>query len=144
MNVTSARFTQDGSIEAVMDGRTLRIPDNMANRHRQAVALWQAGGGTIAPYVPSPTAGDVRREASRRMQVLLDARDAAHLDILIYNGTREAVRLLNAGEQNWTAAEATRAVELQQADADIEAIRAASNSMETDPPADYLDDSHWP
>lgn len=94
---------------------------------------------------PPPTADDVRAEASRRMQALVGARDAAHLEILIANGTREAVRLLRIqATRLWTTEEAERAAQLEQLDAAIEAIRAASNAMEGNPPADYADDAHWP
>lgn len=94
---------------------------------------------------PLVTADDVRAEASRRMQALVGARSAAHLDMIVANGTREAVRLLRfKAERPWTAEEAARAAELEQLEAAIEAIRAASNLMEPAPPADYADDSHWP
>lgn len=91
------------------------------------------------------SADDVRAEASRRMQALVGARDAHHLEIIIANGTREAVRLLRlAGERAWTPEEAMRAALLEQLDAGIEAIRAASNAMESDPPTDYAADNRWP
>lgn len=93
---------------------------------------------------PPPTADDVRAEASRRMQALVGARDAAHLDIIVANGTREAVRLLRKGSDNWSEIEAARAAQLEQLDAVFEAIRAASNAMEAAPPEDYADDRHWP
>lgn len=103
------------------------------------------GGTWVSPVVPV-TADDVRREASRRMQALVGARDAGHLEIVIANATREAVRLqnirINGG--TWTSEQATRAAELEVADAAIEEIRAASNAMEPAPPADFADDSHWP
>ena len=88
----------------------------------------------------------VRAEAKRRMIVLTGARDAAHLDILISNGNREAIRLLRKGAENWTAEEAARAAALEQFDEGIEAIRAASNALEPmDPiPADFTADNHWP
>ena len=94
---------------------------------------------------PQPTADDVRAEASRRMQALLGARDAGHLEILIANGTREAVRLLRVRDARaWTAEEARRAAELEAIDAAIEAIRSASNVLEPAPPADYAEDVRWP
>jgi len=104
--------------------------------------------------LPSPVvrAGDVRAEASRRMQTLFGARDADHLGVLISNAQREAARLhtLRLGipglvtGREWTADEAKRASELYAADAAIEAIRAASNAMEPDPPADFRDNARWP
>lgn len=91
----------------------------------------------------TPTADDVRAEAQRRMIALVAARDAAHLSLIIANGTREAVRLLRR-QASWTEQDAARAATLQAVDEAIEAIRAASNAMEPSPPADYADDARWP
>lgn len=121
------------------------IPESLSNADWRAYLDWQAGGNTPEPAnAAQPTAADVRSEASRRMQVLVGARDIAHLEIIIANGTREAVRLLRKGAAAWTPEEAGRAAELEALDAAIEAIRAASNAMEKDPPVDYADDAHWP
>lgn len=100
----------------------------------------------LTPPTPAPTDDDVRTEASRRMQHLVGARNAAHLDIILSNGTREAVRLLRIGATNWTPEESARAAMLEAVDTQIEAIRAASNVVEamTPIPADYADDSRWP
>ncbi len=98
----------------------------------------------IADPLVEPTALDVRAEASRRMQAFVGARDHAHLNIILTNGTREAVRLLRKGPQSWTAEEVARAAELEQVDLAIEAIRAASNSIEAAPPLDFRDDRYWP
>lgn len=95
---------------------------------------------------PSPI-DQVRAEASRRMQALVGARNAHHLEIIIANANREAIRLLRAKlERPWTPEEAARAAELEAADQAIEAIRAASNVLEAmDPvPADFADDGRWP
>lgn len=94
----------------------------------------------------APTADDVRNEASRRMQVICGARNKDHLDILISNAVREAVRLQNirVSGQEWTIEQANRAAQLISLDVKIEAIRGASNAMELNPPFDYKDDAHWP
>lgn len=98
--------------------------------------------GLASPVV---SAVDVRAEASRRMQRLLGARDANHLEILISNGLREAVRLLRVKEgRPWTEDEAQRAAQLAQIDAAFEAVRAASNIIELALPHDFADDRHWP
>ncbi len=94
------------------------------------------------PAPPSPN--DVRAEASNRMQAIVGARDADHLEVIISNATREAVRLLRKGQENWTRDEAARAAALEQVDADIESIRTASNGLESHPPLDYTNDHHWP
>jgi hypothetical protein len=101
---------------------------------------------------PQPAATDVRLEASRRMQELVGARDAEHLQIIIANGTREAVRLsdkriayiLDNNQPSLTPTEEARATQLKALDAAIEAIRAASNAMEENPPLNYKDNSNWP
>lgn len=109
---------------------------------------------------PAPTSDDVRAEASRRMQLMVGARDAHHLDIIISNGQREVARLNQARigvpaadlgtwlvePREWTEAERVRLGVLHAFDAAFEAIRAASNMLEGMPivPADYADDRHWP
>ena len=54
MIVSSARYTAAGWILADIDGVAICAPDDPANRHRQAVAAWVAGGNMIAPYEPPP------------------------------------------------------------------------------------------
>jgi hypothetical protein len=52
--IESAKFTESGTIEAVIDGVKYFIPDDMANRHRQMLAEWEADGNTIEPYEAPP------------------------------------------------------------------------------------------
>jgi hypothetical protein len=129
----STIITDDGHI----------VPADPGNIDYQALL---ASGVGIAPFAPPPpTAADVRAEAARRMQLLVGARDARHLDVIVSNGTREAIRLLRLrAEREWTAEEGTRAAQLQQLDTAIDAIRAASNAMEAEPPADFASDARWP
>lgn len=54
--VENARYTESGHIAATIDGRSFVIPDDMANRHRQMVAEWEAAGNTIPAYEPPPLA----------------------------------------------------------------------------------------
>ncbi len=65
---------------------------------------------------------------------------------IIQNGNREAIRLIRKGAESWTPEEQARAVQLEQFDQLIEAIRAASNSLEAmNPiPSNYTDDVYWP
>lgn len=52
--IEAARYTQSGSISAVIDGAQMIVPDDMGNRHRQMLAEWAALGNAIEPYVPPP------------------------------------------------------------------------------------------
>jgi hypothetical protein len=52
--IESARYTEYGSIIAVIDGVQMSVPDDMGNRHRQALAEWEAQGNAIEPYVEPP------------------------------------------------------------------------------------------
>jgi hypothetical protein len=146
MQFKNATYSEDRQVISVeIDGVQSAVPASAGNLHFQAM---QAQGIAVADYRPpppaAPTADDIRAEASRRMQVLVGARDAAHLEIIIANATREAVRLLRKGQANWTPAETVRAAELEAVDQAIEAIRAASNLIEGDPPDDLTNDRHWP
>lgn len=44
-------YTETGSIDATIDGLRMTVPNDMANRHRQMVAEWEAAGNTIPAYV---------------------------------------------------------------------------------------------
>ena len=54
MNITSAKYTTDnmtgenGSINIVIEGKTISVPLEPANRHYQAIQEWVAEGNTIA------------------------------------------------------------------------------------------------
>ena len=102
----------------------------------------------LAAWERERDADHVRREAARRMIALVGARDERHLNVLISNAQREALRLLKKGEANWTPEEVARAAEFEQIDAAIEAIRAASNAMEAENPvptgAAMNTDPRWP
>lgn len=124
--------------------------DGASNDYPEDVYREMAAGGIIdgltVEIVPTPpTADDVRAEASRRIQALVGARSAEHLQIVVANASREAIRLLRIKtERAQTVDEAARAAALEAEDAAIEAIRAASNAMEVDPPMDYASDERWP
>ena len=63
MNVTSAQYktrdtydndgnvtsTENNAVIAVIDGQTLGVPLDPANRHYQAIQEWVAEGNTIQP-----------------------------------------------------------------------------------------------
>lgn len=140
-------FDPGHSIIITADGRC--IPADLGNVDYAGLV---AAGTPIRPFAePLPTADDVRAECSRRMRALVGARDATHLRDIISNAEREAARLniIRSGipgvlaAREWTAAEVARATALHAADAAIEALRAASNILEPNPPTDYTSDAHW-
>lgn len=66
MEITSAKYTESGSIIADIDGQRLAIPDDMGNRHRIALANWVDDGNVIEPYVEPSYVEPVPDEISRR------------------------------------------------------------------------------
>lgn len=92
----------------------------------------------------SVTKDKVRNEAQRRMMQRLMARSPQHLMVRISNNSRETIRLVLKGRDNWTQIQADRFEKLKQEDVDIEAIRHASNILENSTPEDYTNDKHWP
>ena len=66
--ITNAKYTEHGSIVAVIDGSEMTVPDDMGNRHRSILAEWEAEENTIEPYAPPPpTSADVDQERDRRI-----------------------------------------------------------------------------
>lgn len=104
--------------------------------------LWQDG----AWVGPNASADDVRAEAQRRIVARTGARSLEHCMLQQLNALMRATELTNkrALGIELNPAEAAEAAWLEQLAADIKAIRAASNTMEGEPPADYAADIHWP
>lgn len=120
------------------------VPTRIASETELVEVLNQYG--LVGPLDKDGERDLVRAECRRRLMRLVGARDAEHLDVLISNGNREAIRLLNKGMENWSAEDQARSAFLIATDAAIEAIRAASNVLEVaDPiPDDFTADKHWP
>lgn len=51
MNITTAKYREDGGIIATINGIEMSFPDDMGNRHRRQLAKWEAAGNTIDVYV---------------------------------------------------------------------------------------------
>lgn len=51
MNITNAKYTEQGSIIAIIDDLELTVPDDMNNRHRIMLADWEAAGNAIETYI---------------------------------------------------------------------------------------------
>lgn len=60
--ITNAVYDSAGYIVADIDGQTMTIPDDMANRERRKIAAWVAEGNVIAPYVPPAQTPDQIRQ----------------------------------------------------------------------------------
>lgn len=49
--IESAKYTETGDILAVIDGKSITIPDDAANRHRELLADWEkVHGNEIEPF----------------------------------------------------------------------------------------------
>lgn len=73
MDITVHGHTTSGAIDATIDGQRMTVPDDMANRHRQLIASWEADGHTIPAYVAAgPTADAVWAERDRRLALGFD------------------------------------------------------------------------
>jgi hypothetical protein len=77
-------YTENGAIDATIDGQRMTVPDDMANRHRQMIAAWEADGNTILPYVPPAPSTDPKDYPLTRVQFM------AMLDIAGLRATAEA------------------------------------------------------
>ncbi len=60
--IEHAKYTEHGSIVAIIDGVEMTVPDDMANRHRVMLAEWEADGNVIAPYVEPVLTPEEKRE----------------------------------------------------------------------------------
>lgn len=69
MQIEEARFLEGNTtIRVVIDGTPMFVPDSAENAQRQALALWEAGGGVIAAY-EAPAPNLAAYAAERRWQV---------------------------------------------------------------------------
>lgn len=98
IEITEARYTDDGVIIAIVDGKTYSIPDDPANRHRQMLAEWEAEGNTIAAYVPladpDPLTIPLNRFQFDAMLRILGVTDSAietAIDTLVTDATENAI-----------------------------------------------------
>lgn len=135
----TARYADPGhtSIAVERDGQTLFVPVDPLNADYAALF---ADNTPIAPYAPPPvTADDIRGEARRRIL-------AAIPDWKQANMTARAVELADKQSrgESLTDAEMAERGAIDAAWGWIKSVRAASDTLESDPPADFADDAHWP
>ena len=123
------------------------IPSDPANRDFIAYQAWIAAGNEPAEQpATAPTTEDVRAEARRRIRFALRAEsDAAALLVQV-----KALERVSSLHDRRLSGETLAADDLAFLDlartkrAEVEAIRAASNAMERNPPADFASDQRWP
>ncbi|SNY93429.1 protein of unknown function [Cohaesibacter sp. ES.047] len=169
MPVESAKYLQDGSINAVIDGRVLTVPDHPTNRHRQILSEWEADGGIIAPNTAQATTGnDVNAERSRRIESGCSVSVTGVVDPIPLQGRpQDQTNLLGlvTGAQLHIASGDTTTITFRDADnvdhdltpsqvlelwqggaTFISAVMQASWDLKaaTPIPSDYTDDAYWP
>lgn len=122
----------------VGDGEATSMIDSVA---RIIEVLGRAGVPQLAPL----NAWHVRAECQRRILALMGARDLQHCIIKQLNANMRANALNDkqARGETLTAQEQAEAATLRALAAAIEGLRACSNAMEPDPPADYSDNARW-
>jgi|GEM_PF-5980116 len=94
--IEAARYTASGIIIATIDGVEMSVPDDMANRHRQMIAEWEAEGNTIEPYVPPPP---TLEDYERAIQALIDATARERQ----YDSGVSCASYVNSTVQQWAA-----------------------------------------
>lgn len=134
-----ARFLNEaGSIIRVEDETGVRdVPADAGNSDYAALI---ASGTPIAAFqAPPPTADDVRAEARRRILAVYP--DWKQLNM---NARATELTSIEMRQGSLTPEEETERGALEAAWQWIKSVRAASNAMEADPPADFADDANWP
>ena len=129
------RASSGGYVDSWPDDRCTRIPDEL-----ELNAVLE----NLGMRGPAVTVVHVRAEAQRRIVALTGASDhvgcfAKQLNALM-RGQELAIKMAAEGLSEGEQAEAAGLHGLAAA---IKAVRARSNAMEADPPADYQDDLHW-
>jgi hypothetical protein len=110
--IERAAYTETGAIEVVVDGIAMTVPDVPGNRHRQAIADWEAEGNAIAAYEAPATRRRVAKsliiQRLHEAGLLADAKAALDADLYVrerwyapdrpavYSDDAEALALLSA------------------------------------------------
>jgi hypothetical protein len=107
MQITSAKYTENGSIIATIDGQEMTVPDDMGNRHRVIIAEWEVDGNVITPYV-SPTVSLPEYAAAKRWEKEVGGTSLNGLAIftddrskLMISGARQAAESNPAFTTQW-------------------------------------------
>jgi len=126
-----------GFLVTVEGGGVLQVPDSLANRHRKAIAEWEASGGVVAPHVASaPTVDDVKSECSRRIFAVADAVTQTNISAVtaLAAGKLEVDRTMD--EAAHIAAHAAGLVWIDAMRANVQTVVVASLDMHVD--------ANWP
>lgn len=113
--IESARYTQDGSILAVIDGEEVTVPDDMGNRHRAEIAAWakKSGNKIKAHSDPAPvlSVDDYRLAIKAHVDATAVARNyddapsmASYVSSTIPEWAAEAVTFVAWRDQVWSYA----------------------------------------
>lgn len=165
--------TQSGAIDATIDGVRMEVPDEMANRHRQIIAAWEAAGNAI-PSLPHsvPSSAEVNAERDRRSHAgfqfggksyAFDPASKARVtgaatlagfavvagaqpgDLFWHDGDKPFRFIANDNSENEMDAQTCFAFGQAAAAHEEAHIFAARAVKDMDPiPADYTADSYWP
>lgn len=89
-------YTENGMIRVEIDGGEMFVPDDVANRHRQIIAQWEAVGNTI-PSCPAriPTQDDYRAA----IQSLIDS----HAQSRRYDSGNSLATYVSSSNPAWAA-----------------------------------------
>lgn len=131
------------SIAKEGDRKTWRIDFDKDATDAQIVKAHEVLGAW-APNAVLPE--DLQAEAQRRIVELVGAKTFEKSVAKQMNALMRAAELNNklAEEKGLTSEESAEAAQLKAMASTINAIRAASNAMEDNPPDDYTNDKHWP
>jgi hypothetical protein len=136
--------SQQTSIRRLSDGAVL--PADPRNADFRAFLSWCDAGNSPQPYSPPlPTAENVRTECQRRITAIVGAPGNLEAAIIKQlNALMRAVILTNnKHSRELTAQELAEEAALTNLANCIQALRARSNALEPNPPADYTNDSYW-
>lgn len=142
MSVEVIGRTAGGMIEAVIDGVTCFVPDDLGNPDRRRIAEeWEALGSVVPDYARAVTPADVKAEAGRRIEAIMP--DYKQRNVLAFG--LETMMTYGPDPTEWPAPLQAVNAEMQAKWTAIKAIRAKSDEIEgmTPIPPDYRSDGYW-
>ncbi len=99
--ISHVQYTEQGYINATVDGVEMTIPDVPSNRHRRMIAEWEAKGNTIAPYVAPVEKPQPKRYSKKLLfEAMTEAEYAKFESYETQHSKREARMFREATELN--------------------------------------------